>query len=377
MVHSERKTPEGNDDEAPPRRRRGPRLPLVGVAVLAVVGAAGTAYILRDADRGPASTGTALPTATVERTDLSSATRVDGSLGYRDSYTVLGSGAGRVTWLPTVGEVIERGKPVYRVDGHPVPLFLGPTPLWRTLTVGITSGDDVLELEQNLTALGYGSGLTVDRTFTSATGAAVTKWQADTGSAKTGTVSPADVVMLPGPIRVTAVAAVPGGPAGGTVLTGSGITRQVTVKLPVSLQEIAKPGAEVRIELPGGRFTTGQVASIGTVATAEATNAQSQTGQSTQSAVITVSITLDKPSDAGTLDGAPVTVGFTSVEHKDVLAVPVTALLASADGSYSVNVVDDAGNVTPVPVELGLFDGDTVEVTGNLAEGAKVQVPRS
>ena len=183
--------------------------------------------------------------------------------------------------------------------------------------------------------------------------------------------------MLPGPIRVTDVTAVPSGPAAGTILTASGTTRQVTVKLPVSSQEIAKKGAGVQISLPGGKSTTGHISSVGTVATADKTNAQAQTGQSTESATITVMIDLDKPRDAGTLDGAPVTVGFTSTEHKNVLSVPVNALLASADGTYSVNVVDSAGKVTSVPVELGVFDGDNVEVKGNLTEGARVQVPIS
>jgi peptidoglycan hydrolase-like protein with peptidoglycan-binding domain len=361
---------------ARPRRRR--RLCLVagGVAVLAAC-AVGTAYALRDDDRAVASTGTALPTAPVKRTDLSSASQADGSLGYADSYTVLGSGSGRITWLPALGKVIVRGRAVYRADGHAVPLLYGPTPFWRTLASGTSSGYDVLELERNLTALGYGSGLTVDRTFTSATRSAIREWQADLGVARTGTVSPADVVVLPGPIRVTAVTALPSGPAAGTVLTASGTRRQVTVKLPVSDQEIAEKGAGVRIELPGGKSTTGHVAEVGTVATADKTNAQSQTGESTESATITVSITLDRPSDAGTLDGAPVTVGFTSAEHDDVLSVPVDALLAAADGSYSVNVVDAAGKVTPVPVGLGIFDGDDVEVTGDLTEGARVQVPIS
>ena len=365
-----------SEDEAPSRRHRGVWPAVVAVALLAV-GTVGTVHALRDDDRAAASTGTTLPTAPVTRTDLSSATRVDGSLGYGGAYTVLGSGSGRITWLPALGTVVVRGTAVYGVDGHPVPLFYGAMPFWRTLGAGTTSGNDVLELERNLTALGYGAGLTVDRTFTSATRSAVREWQDDRGVSRTGTVSPADVVMLPGPIRVTEVTAVPGGPAGGTVLTASGTTRQVTVKLPVSSQEVATKGAGVRIELPGGRSTTGHVSSVGTVATAEKTDARSQTGEGTESATITVSVTLDKPSDAGTLDGAPVTVGFTSVEHEDVLSVPVDALLAAADGTYSVNVVDDAGQVTSVPVELGIFDRDDVEVTGALTEGARVQVPRS
>jgi peptidoglycan hydrolase-like protein with peptidoglycan-binding domain len=377
MLDSELRTPVESEDEAPPpRRRRKLWLVAGGVAVLAI-GAAATVYAVRDDDTTASTTDTTLPTALVTRTDLSSATQVDGSLGYGDSYTVLGSGEGRITWLPALGKVIVRGKAVYRVDGRSVPLLYGPTPFWRSLESGVTSGGDVLELEQNLKALGYGKSLTVDRTFTSATRSAVREWQDDLGVTKTGTVSPTDVVVLPGPIRVTDLAAVPSGPSGGTVLTASGTSRQVTVKLPVASQAIAKKGAQVRIELPGGKATTGHVSTVGTVAVAEKTNAQAQTGEGTESATITVSITLDKSAEAGTLDGAPVTVGFTSTEHKDVLSVPVNALLAAADGSYLVNVVNATGQVSSVPVKLGIFDGDNVEVTGNLAEGAKVQVPRS
>jgi peptidoglycan hydrolase-like protein with peptidoglycan-binding domain len=364
------------EPETPARRRR--RRWLLGGGLLALAaGTAVTAYAVRAADRPAAPAGAALPTALVKRADLASVTRVDGSLGYADAYTVLGSGNGRITRLPVPGKVIQRGREVYGVDGHPVPLLYGPTPFWRTLGSGVSCGNDVLELERNLKALGYGPGLTVDRRFTAATGSAVRRWQKDLGLTPTGTVSPADVVMLPGAVRVTTLTAVPSGPAAGTVLTASGTVRVVTVKLPVDEQEIAEKGARVRIELPGGRSTTGHISSVGTVATADRTNAQAQTGESTESATIGVSITLDRPSDAGALDGAPVTVGFTGAEHDDVLSVPVEALLAAADGSYSVNVVGAAGKVASVPVRLGIFDADGVEVTGDLSVGDRVQVPIS
>jgi peptidoglycan hydrolase-like protein with peptidoglycan-binding domain len=376
MLDSALRAPMTPDDDAPPPRRRKVWLVVGGVAVIAVA-AAGTFYALRDDDKAAATTGTTLPTVPVKRTDLSSATQADGSLGYGDAYTVLGSGTGRVTWLPALGKIIIRDQPVYAVDGRSVPLFYGSTPFWRPLKSGMSNGDDVQELEKNLVALGYGAGVTVDRKFTASTASAIKKWQVHHKVTKTGTLSPTDVVTQPGPIRVTEVTAVLSSPAAGTILTASGTRRQVTVKLPVSSQDIAKKGAEVQVALPGGRSTTGHISSVGTVATADKTNAQAQTGQSTESATITVMIDLDEPKDAGTLDGAPVTVGFTSTEHKNVLSVPVNSLLASADGTYSVNVVDSAGKVTSVPVELGVFDGDNVEVKGNLTEGAKVQVPIS
>jgi hypothetical protein len=183
--------------------------------------------------------------------------------------------------------------------------------------------------------------------------------------------------MQTGEIRVTKISAVLGTPAAGEVLIASGTQRRITVDLSVSDQDMAKKGAKVEVTLPGGKTTTGRVSSIGQVATAGATNAQSQTGDGTQNATIPVYVTLDDQKSAGELDGAPATVGFASTEHKNVLAVPVNALLASADGSYKVNVVTAAGTVRAVSVKLGIFEGDNVEVTGNLTPGMKVQVPKS
>ena len=58
------------------------------------------------------------------------------------------------------------------------------------------------------------------------------------------------------------------------------------------------------------------------------------------SRVVDVSVTLDDPAATGTLDQAPVTVGITSDSRTGVLAVPVNALLALAEGGYGVRVLD-------------------------------------
>jgi hypothetical protein len=350
---------------------------IAGAAVLAV-GAAGATIALQSGGSGTEHpTGSTLPTADVVRTDLADRTEVDGTLGYAHTYIVLAGGAGRLTWLPTVGTVIRRGQRVYGVDGHRVPLVYGAIPLWRALQSGMSNGRDVLELERNLVALGYGSSLTVDRHFTYATMQAIKDWQDDLGVTKTGSVQPGDVVVQPGAIRVTSLKAVLGGQAAGNVLTATSTERQVTVNVPVSQQEIAKQGAEVHISLPGGKTTTGHIFSVGTVATAGSTDSRSQTGQGTETATIPVSITLDKPGAAGRFDGAPVTVGFTSTLHKGVLAVPVNALLAAPGGGYAVDVVESTGREPTVPVRLGIFADDNLEVSGDLTAGMKVQVPRS
>lgn len=364
-----------------PVRHRGRRV-AAGIAAAAIVAAGGVAWLATRDTGGRHATGPAPATAGVVRRDLSEHTEEDGTLGYADSYTVPGGGQGRLTWLPDVGDTISRGHRVYGINGNNVPLFYGSTPLWRPLRAGVSDGADVKELERNLDALGYGDGMTVDDTFTSATAAAVRDWQHDLGVTETGTVSPGDVVMEPGAIRVSDVSATLGGPAGGSLLKATGTKRLVTVNLPVDSEELAVDGAKVNVDLPGGRTTTGHISKVGTVATADNSNSGTssgppQTGQDTENATIPVDVTLDHPSDAGRLDGAPVTVGFVSATHTNVLAVPVQALLATAGGTYGVQVVDATGANRTVPVELGIFADGLVEVSGNgLAPGMKVEVPR-
>jgi multidrug efflux pump subunit AcrA (membrane-fusion protein) len=163
------------------------------------------------------------------------------------------------------------------------------------------------------------------------------------------------------------------------VLIATDTARQVTVNLPVTKQEVAVVGREVRIKLPGGKTTTGKISSVGTTASAGSgtDGGRAQTGQGTETATVPVYITLDDAGAAGKLDGAPVTVGFTSATKKAVLAVPVNALRANADGSYAVEVVDGTRR-SVVPVQLGAFADSLVEVSGNgLEAGMRVEVPKS
>jgi hypothetical protein len=75
------------------------------------------------------------------------------------------------------------------------------------------------------------------------------------------------------------------------------------------------------------------------------------------------------------MDQAPVRVGIISDSRTGVLAVPVNALLALAEGGYGVRVVEGETSRI-VAVETGLFAKGLVEVTGEgLAEGVKVEVP--
>ncbi|HEX2037945.1 MAG TPA: peptidoglycan-binding protein [Chloroflexota bacterium] len=292
------------------------------------------------------------------------------------------------TWLPAPGAVIERGQPLFEVDGRPVPLLYGDRPAWRRLAPGVPPGPDIGALQANLVALGFAEPeLTESGTFDEATAAAVARWQAALGVPQTGAVEPGEVIFLPASLRVTTVRVSAGAPAetGATVMDCTSTVRVVTVPLPVAMQSMVKVGDPVVITLPDGRTrTNGVVSEVSRVATGSSgtggTGGTSQgSGQGTSGGQPTIGVTvsISDQGAAGSLDQAPVAVAITSDSRAGVLAVPVNALLALSEGGYAV-AVREGNNRTLVGVTTGLFDDrGLVEVSGQgLVEGMQVEVPR-
>ena len=286
---------------------------------------------------------------------------------------------GSFTWLPGAGAVVNQGQPIYALNGRPVILLYGAEPAYRQLCPGV-SGDDVKQLEQDLIDLGYGgpANLTADGNFTGADLAAVQRWQAALGQPQTGAVRLGEVVFAPGSVRVAAVRvslgvqAAPGTP----VLDLTATRHTITVPLDVSRQQLVNRGDQVSVLMPDGHTNAaGTVTGVSRVATVPPSQGQGQGGPG-QTATVSVTVTLTDESGAGALDQAPVYVSITTASKKNVLAVPVTALLAQPDGSYAV-AVRSAASRRLVAVQPGLFgDGGLVEVTGaGLAEGQLVEVP--
>jgi peptidoglycan hydrolase-like protein with peptidoglycan-binding domain len=358
---------------APPDRRRRLRW-VAGVLVVAVLGGAGWwAGGHPGLDRGSSTAPPAAPTATatVARQDLNGQTKVSGTLGYAGSSTVQSPLQGRITWLPTAGQVIRRGGTLLEVDNKPVQLFYGTLPPWRDLQVGVDDGPDVKQLEQNLVALGYDPDhqITVDNHYTWATKAAVKRWQKARGLDQTGVFTTGmPAVFLPWAVRVTALSgsvgaqAAPGQPA----YTVTSNRHQVTVNLDVSQQSYVHPGDRVDVVLPDGRHAKGRISDVGRVAVTSGSGDQQKT-------TIPVTVALDDPRAGGRLDQAPVDVYVTTESRKGVLAVPVSALLALAEGGYAVEVIDAAGQHHLVAVRLGVFSNGMVEVAGSgLRAGMRV-----
>src|SRR5262249_62203377 len=130
---------------------------------------------------------------------------------------------------------------------------------------------------------------------------------------------------------------------------------------------VAGPGAAATVTLPDGSTVGGTIATVGAVATAGASAADPTT--------IAVTVTIAHQAALGRLDQAPVTVKLTSARVKNVLTVPVAALVALADGASGVQVVTGSTSHY-VRVQLGMFAGGRVQVTGaGLAAGTPVGVP--
>jgi multidrug efflux system membrane fusion protein len=344
-----------------------------GVAVAA--GGAGAVLAIDNSGGAPKAHGAgraALHTATVRRRNLVDRQRVDGTLGYSGERQVANALGGTFTWLPRVGSVISPGQTLWEIDTKPVVLMDGTVPAYRPLRRG-EKGDDVLQLERGLAAAGYNPG-TIDGTFDASTAAAVRAWQDDRDLDATGVIELGRVVFLPGARRVTRVVAQVGGRAApGPALTTTTTHRIVTIDLDAADQRSAKVGARAPVELPDGTTVPGRVASVGRVATAS--SSQDGGGDPT----ITVTVHLTSHRGLGHLDAAPVSVRLARSRRHHVLAVPVTALVATQGGGYAVEVARGELRPRTVPVTPGLFANGYVEVTplhrGALRDGTKVTVP--
>jgi hypothetical protein len=360
-------------------------VPIVAAGVVAGVVLGGPA--LRSAHAAAGSTIT-VAYAPVVRTDLTNTAQVSGSLGYAGSYTIVNQQQGTAyTALPAAGATIRRGQELYAVDGTPVFLFYGDTPEWRALSVGVAPGHDVAQLNRNLIALGDGAGLTDIEYFTDATAYALDLWQAARGLPVTGTVPLGQVAYAPGPLRITSVTASLGGvpEPGGQLLTATSTVPVVTAAVPVSQEYLVRGGEQVAITMPDGVTTTpGVITSVSSVATAPQSGGPSAgpsqgpggSGSGGQ-ATVQATVRLTHPWAAGNLDQTPVAVSIVTAEARDVLAVPISALVALAGGGYAVEVVHGSA-ASLVAVQTGLFSNTLVQVSGDgLAAGMNVEVPSS
>ncbi|MFD4350368.1 peptidoglycan-binding protein [Streptomyces coelicoflavus] len=193
---------------------------------------------------------------------------------------------------------------------------------------------------------------------------AVKRWQTSLGAPSTGVIEPGDVAVLAGAVRVEGAEVQPGDPAQGPLLRVTATKKVVTVDVGASEVGDVKRGDAVTVRLPGGGSAPAKVTTIGTAART------SSSGQGLPGELkVSVTVAFDDPDEAGRFNAAPVQVEFGSESRSDVLAVPLTALLALREGGYGLQIA--GGRL--IAVETGLIVKGMVEVSGDgLTEGTRV-----
>lgn len=375
-------------DEVPPRPRRARRL-IVSCAVVLTAGAAAVVVVRDRADGAPPpQLPSAAATAPVTRGDLTAKETLDGTLEYTDEVYLPNRLTGTVTWTARPGATVSRGGVLYRIDEKPVLLLYGKIPAYRAFSPDMAEGGDVRQLEKNLAALGY-TGFTVDETYTENTAYAVKRWQRRLGLPRTGELELGRVLFAPQSVRAGEADRKPGDEAqsGSPVLDTTKAERAVTVKAKMSQQRLLTVGKKVTVTIPGrDKPVQGKVTSVGTVVGSDKGDNDDDNGegggQNPQGGdqTVTVRIALVDQKAAGSLTYAPVRVETESERRRDVLTVPVAALLALREGGYGVQVIGDGdGADRPdriLPVTTGMFSGGRVEVSGaGITEGLKVGTP--
>jgi peptidoglycan hydrolase-like protein with peptidoglycan-binding domain len=263
--------------------------------------------------------------------------------------------------LVAVGDAVSKGTPVIVVRTQRV-------------TGGELAADsdtssraaDVLQLQEALTRLGY--TVPTDGIVGEETTAAIKAWQADIGAEADGVVDLGEVIFLPQPVRVTEASLTIGSPVndGSAVLATSSSSSVVLVDLPADDQDLLAVGLELIVEMPDGSEVPAIVTDISGIAVRNAAG----------DVVFETTIELIDATVGADLDQAPVDVLVVTDSRSQVLAVPVTALLALAEGGYAVEVEAAGGSVRLVGVEPGLYADGWVEVTTEgLAAGDLVVVP--
>jgi hypothetical protein len=336
-------------------------------------------------------------TTTVQYRDLISTDTESGTLGYANPQTVFNRFSGTITSLPKVGQVIKPGQALYEVDSQPVILMAGTTPAYRDLTSADSGGADILQLNRDLRSLGFDPEhlIKIDDVWRTATSTAVEAWQASLGETETGAIILGQIVFLPGAQRITAADAALGstggfgGSASGAAGSGSGPINAgdspsssgggaeailqttsnhvvVTVDLDATKQSEAVVGEPVTVQLPSGNTVAGKITQVSPVAqsgSASSTSSSSGSGSSSAPSVtVPVTIQLTSRHRLAGLDQATVSVNFQQQEQKHVLSVPVSALLATAGGGYTIQQATAPHRL--IAVTPGLFAAGYVQVSG-------------
>jgi peptidoglycan hydrolase-like protein with peptidoglycan-binding domain len=376
-------------------RRR--RIMLLVIVALVIVAAAG-ALVLTTQIKSPAEQAaqTKPPaqtelTATAQRTVLTTTVLAQGVVGApaEVSPSIIGSDAGaaggqNVQQIVTRvfarrGSTVSQGTVLLEVAGQPFFVLQGTVPAYRDLEPG-ESGEDIVELQEDLESLGYSVGDDSSGVFGAGTAAAVSAFYTGIGyrapqitsgpKASRGAMIPlGEYSFVP---RLPATLVTLGATVGQSVKS-SGLTLAlgspvIDGQLSPSDSKLVRPGMQVTITEPGTGITVpGRVTSVSQVT---ATKASISGGL-----YVKLGVQADRPLPMS-LVGQDVSLTIAAARSSGpVLAVPEAAVFAGANGATYVTRVTGTGLVR-VPVRVAMSASGLLQVIpaqpGALTAGDRV-----
>jgi peptidoglycan hydrolase-like protein with peptidoglycan-binding domain len=242
------------------------------------------------------------------------------------------------------------------------------------ITTGIAANStDILQLETALLELGFDAEgtLEADGNYSLETYQAVLAFQTAAGLEPDGILDLGEIIFLPAAVRVTEQLTTKGSNVGpDTSILGISLSDKVVyMALPADDQDILSVGDDVKVEMPDNTLVPATVVFVSQTAT---------TGPNEwDPAWFEVRIALEDPRMASELDEAPVDIIVVSDSVTEVMAIPVSALVALLEGGYAVEVDLGNGAVQLTAVDVGFFSSNNlIEITaGDLEPGDQVVVP--
>ncbi len=164
--------------------------------------------------------------------------------------------------------------------------------------------------------------------------------------------------------------------AGMVVLSTTSTQQLVQLKVKAEQQTLARVGQSAPVTLPGGDVVRGRIIEVGSVASSAAGEGEKEKGggggEKGEGESATIPVTLALEHRLAHLDEAPVSVELVKSIRRDVLAVPATALTATAGGGYAIEVLEGTRRVQ-LAVTPGMFANGYVQVEGpDVREGLTV-----
>jgi HlyD family secretion protein len=351
-------------------------------AVVAAGAVAGGVILLTGGDKAqsaPAYTEVVVERGTVRQTVFGS-----GTVAAAKEIVVRTQSQGTVTSIGCVeGDGIEPGTELFAVDGNGVYALTAIDVFYRTLSSSSDSGDDVLAVQQVLTALGYYEG-DHDGTYGWRTQDAVYAFLNDSGRTATTKAGPDAFCAVGTDSSVLSVEVAVGDvvQSGDTILV---LAPQAPMEATVQVNELdislVREGQRVELTVDAlvDQVFSGTVKKVSAgIASSSGSSGASSSGGAT-GGVVTFPVVVAFDAIVPVLRaGMSVSADIVTDEAENVLVLPVSAVM-ERDGRGMVlvgEVPENGGDALPTRliVELGLSDDSLMEIRDGLSEGALVLV---